>query len=453
MTQIKLHNSMTRRGEVFTPIDPQNVRMYLCGPTVYDRAHIGNARNVIMFDVLYRLLRQVYGADHVTYVRNFTDVDDKINARAAESGRTIAEITAETTQWYLDDMGALGNLDPNHMPRATDYIAQMIAMIENLIAKGHAYAADGHVLFSVSSYADYGRLSGRSVDDMIAGARVDVAPYKRDPMDFVLWKPSDATLPGWDSPWGRGRPGWHIECSAMSYELLGATFDIHGGGNDLMFPHHENEIAQSCCANPEGGFANVWLHNEMLQVEGKKMSKSLGNFFTVRDLLDQGYAGEVIRFVFLSTHYGKPMDWTDAKAKEAEKTLRKWRALTDGVAAGDIPTEVIDTVAEDLNTAGVITILHRLANAGDAATLKAAAGLLGLLHDDMGAWAVAGDLSAYAAMLSHARQTAMDTKDFSQVDHLKSRFQDAGLEVRMSKTGVELIPSTGFDMAKLDGLL
>ena len=453
MTQIKLHNSMTRRGEVFTPIDPQNVRMYLCGPTVYDRAHIGNARNVIMFDVLYRLLRQVYGAEHVTYVRNFTDVDDKINARAAESGRTIAEITAETTQWYLDDMGALGNLDPNHMPRATDYIAQMIAMIENLIAKGHAYAAEGHVLFSVSSYADYGRLSGRSVDDMIVGARVDVAPYKRDPMDFVLWKPSDATLPGWDSPWGRGRPGWHIECSAMSYELLGATFDIHGGGNDLMFPHHENEIAQSCCANPEGGFANVWLHNEMLQVEGKKMSKSLGNFFTVRDLLDQGYAGEVIRFVFLSTHYGKPMDWTDAKAKEAEKTLRKWRALTDGVAAGDIPTEVIDTVAEDLNTAGVITILHRLANAGDAATLKAAAGLLGLLQDDMGAWAVAGDLSAYEAMLSHARQTAMDTKDFSQVDHLKSRFQDAGLEVRMSKTGVELIPSTGFDMAKLDGLL
>jgi cysteinyl-tRNA synthetase len=453
MTQIKLHNSMTRRGEVFTPIDPQNVRMYLCGPTVYDRAHIGNARNVIMFDVLYRLLRQVYGAEHVTYVRNFTDVDDKINARAAESGRTIAEITAETTQWYLDDMGALGNLDPNHMPRATDYIAQMIEMIENLIAKGHAYAAEGHVLFSVSSYADYGRLSGRSVDDMIAGARVDVAPYKRDPMDFVLWKPSDATLPGWDSPWGRGRPGWHIECSAMSYELLGATFDIHGGGNDLMFPHHENEIAQSCCANREGGFANVWLHNEMLQVEGKKMSKSLGNFFTVRDLLDQGYAGEVIRFVFLSTHYGKPMDWTDAKAKEAEKTLRKWRALTDGVAAGDIPTEVIDTVAEDLNTAGVITILHRLANAGDAATLKAAAGLLGLLQDDMGAWAVAGDLSAYEAMLSHARQTAMDTKDFSQVDHLKSRFQDAGLEVRMSKTGVELIPSTGFDMAKLDGLL
>lgn len=453
MTQIKLRNSMTRKTEVFSPIDPQNVRMYLCGPTVYDRAHIGNARNVIMFDVLFRLLRHVYGADHVTYVRNFTDVDDKINARAAESGRSIGDITAETTQWYLDDMAALGNLDPNHMPRATDYIAQMIDMISGLIDKGHAYAAEGHVLFSVSSYADYGRLSGRSVDDMIAGARVEIAPYKRDPMDFVLWKPSDADLPGWDSPWGRGRPGWHIECSAMSYDLLGPSFDIHGGGNDLMFPHHENEVAQSCCAHPDGEFARVWLHNEMLQVEGKKMSKSLGNFFTVRDLLDQGYAGEVIRFVFLSTHYGKPMDWTDAKAREAEKTLRKWRGLTDGATAGDVPADVIDTLADDLNTAGVITILHRLANAGDAATLKAAASVLGLLSDDMGDWAAAVDLSAYADLLFAARQSAMETKDFAEVDRLKSLFQDAGLEVRMSKTGVELIPVGGFDMAKLDGVL
>ena len=453
MTQIKLRNSMTRTTEVFSPIDPQNVRMYLCGPTVYDRAHIGNARNVIMFDVLFRLLRHVYGADHVTYVRNFTDVDDKINARAAESGRSIGDITAETTQWYLDDMAALGNLDPNHMPRATDYIAQMIDMISGLIDKGHAYAAEGHVLFSVSSYADYGRLSGRSVDDMIAGARVEIAPYKRDPMDFVLWKPSDADLPGWDSPWGRGRPGWHIECSAMSYDLLGPSFDIHGGGNDLMFPHHENEVAQSCCAHPDGEFARVWLHNEMLQVEGKKMSKSLGNFFTVRDLLDQGYAGEVIRFVFLSTHYGKPMDWTDAKAREAEKTLRKWRGLTDGATAGDVPAEVIDTLADDLNTAGVITILHRLANAGDAATLKAAASVLGLLSDDMGDWAAAVDLSAYADLLFAARQSAMETKDFAEVDRLKTAFQTAGIEVRMSKTGVELIPAAGFDMAKLDGVL
>ncbi|NCX21162.1 MAG: cysteine--tRNA ligase [Rhodobacteraceae bacterium] len=430
MTTIKLHNSMSRQKEVFAPIDPNNVRMYLCGPTVYDRAHIGNARNVIMFDVLYRLFRQVYGTDQVTYVRNFTDVDDKINARAAASGRPISDITAETIQWYLEDMGALGNLLPNHMPRATEFIEQMVAMIEQLIADNHAYAAEGHVLFSVSSYQDYGKLSGRSLDDMIAGARVEVAPYKRDPMDFVLWKPSADDLPGWDSPWGRGRPGWHIECSAMSYELLGASFDIHGGGNDLMFPHHENEIAQSCCAYPDAGFANIWLHNEMLQVEGKKMSKSLGNFFTVRDLLDQGYAGEVIRFVFLSTHYGKPMDWTDAKAKEAEKTLRKWRGLVAEHPAGALPQSILDTLGDDLNTAGVIAELHKLANAGDVA-----------------------DLSAHEAHLFAARQAAMETKDFSEVDRLKSAYQAAGLEVRMSKTGVELVPSAGFDIVALDGIM
>ena len=453
MTTIKLHNSMSRQKEVFAPIDPNNVRMYLCGPTVYDRAHIGNARNVIMFDVLFRLLRQVYGTDQVTYVRNFTDVDDKINARAASSGRDISDITAETTQWYLDDMGALGNLFPTHMPRATEYITHMVAMIEQLIADNHAYAAEGHVLFSVSSYADYGRLSGRSLDDMIAGARVEVAPYKRDPMDFVLWKPSADDVPGWDSPWGRGRPGWHIECSAMSYELLGPSFDIHGGGNDLMFPHHENEIAQSCCAYPDAGFANIWLHNEMLQVEGKKMSKSLGNFFTVRDLLDQGYAGEVIRFVFLSTHYGKPMDWTDAKAREAEKTLRKWRAVVADHAAGALPQTILDTLGDDLNTAGAIAELHKLANAGDAMALRAGAELLGLLTPEMGAWAEALDLSAYEAHLFTARQSAMETKDFSEVDRLKSAFQAAGLEVRMSKTGVDLVPSAGFDIAALDGII
>ncbi|MFK7745409.1 MAG: cysteine--tRNA ligase, partial [Roseobacter sp.] len=304
MTTLKLYNTRTRRKEDFVPIDADNVQMYVCGPTVYDRAHLGNARPVIVFDVLYRLLRHVYGEDHVTYVRNFTDVDDKINARATESGRTIGEITAETTQWFLDDMAAVGALEPDAMPRATQYITQMVAMIEDLIAKGHAYAKEGHVLFRVRSYEDYGKLSGRSVDDMIAGARVEVAPFKEDPMDFVLWKPSDDATPGWDSPWGRGRPGWHIECSAMAHDLLGEAFDIHGGGNDLMFPHHENEIAQSRCAGHD--FANVWMHNEMLQVEGKKMSKSLGNFFTVRDLLDQGVPGEVIRFVMLSTHYRKP---------------------------------------------------------------------------------------------------------------------------------------------------
>ncbi|MFZ9073325.1 MAG: cysteine--tRNA ligase, partial [Paracoccaceae bacterium] len=281
MTNIYLHNSMTRKKERFVPIDPKDVRMYLCGPTVYDRAHLGNARNVIMFDVLFRLLRHIYGEKAVNYVRNFTDVDDKINDRARQSGRSIAEITQETSQWYLEDMGALGNLEPTHMPRATQYITQMVSMIENLIERGHAYDAEGHVLFSVKSYEKYGALSGRSVEDMIAGARVEVAPYKRDPMDFVLWKPSEDETPGWESPWGRGRPGWHIECSAMAKDLLGESFDIHGGGNDLLFPHHENEIAQSHCAHPEAHFARYWLHNEMLQVEGKKMSKSLGNFFTV----------------------------------------------------------------------------------------------------------------------------------------------------------------------------
>ena len=301
MTEIRLTNSLTRRKEVFQPIDPSNVRMYVCGPTVYDRAHLGNARPAVVFDVLFRLLRHVYGEDHVTYVRNITDIDDKIIVRANETGRPIDQITDETTRWYIDDMAALGTLQPTHMPRATGHVAQMVAFIEELIRKGHAYQAEGHVLFSVASDPDYGSLSGRSVDDMIAGARVEVAPYKRDPMDFVLWKPSTSDQPGWDSPWGRGRPGWHIECSAMARDLLGDRFDIHGGGADLMFPHHENEIAQSHSAGDP--FANVWLHNEMLQVEGRKMSKSLGNFFTVRDLLDQGWPGEVIRLVFLGTHY------------------------------------------------------------------------------------------------------------------------------------------------------
>ncbi|MGE4327997.1 MAG: cysteine--tRNA ligase [Pseudodonghicola sp.] len=464
MTTIKLHNTKTRRKEVFTPIDPNNVRMYVCGPTVYDRAHLGNARPVVVFDVLYRLLRHVYGADHVTYVRNFTDVDDKIIKRAEESGRPIDLITAETTQWFLDDMGALGALEPNAMPRATQYIPQMIAMIEALIAGGHAYAAEGHVLFSVDSYKTYGALSGRSVEDMIAGARVEVAPYKRDPMDFVLWKPAKADEPGWDSPWGRGRPGWHIECSAMSYELLGDSFDIHGGGNDLMFPHHENEIAQSCCAHPEGHFANYWLHNEMLQVEGKKMSKSLGNFFTVHDLLAKGVPGEVIRFVFLSTHYRKPMDWTEKKAEEAAATLRNWRGLLEGAEPTGPDAELVEMITDDLNTAGAIARLHAMAKEIAAnpqkdcffekGTMLASARLMGLLTAELGAWAETGsvDLSAHEARLGAARQAAMESKDFSEVDRLKAAYLAAGLEVRMSKAGVELVPGPGFDAAKLEGV-
>ena len=288
---------------------------------------------------------------------------------------------------------------------------------------------------------------------MIAGARVEVAPYKRNPMDFVLWKPSDAETPGWDSPWGRGRPGWHIECSAMAYELLGETFDIHGGGNDLMFPHHENEIAQSCCANPGAGFAKVWLHNEMLLVEGKKMSKSLGNFFTVRDLLDKGVPGEVIRFVFLSTHYGKPMDWTERKAEDAAKTLRKWRALTAGVEpTATAAPEVIAALCDDVNTAGAIATLHKLAGAGDAAGLLASARLMGLLTEGLGGWDNV-DLSVYEAALTEARATAMATKDFAEVDRLKTALLAAGVEVRMSKEGVSLSAGTGFDPAVLEGLV
>ncbi len=453
---IRLKNTKTRLVEEFVPLDPKNVRMYVCGPTVYDRAHLGNARPVVVFDVLFRLLRHVYGPDHVTYVRNFTDVDDKINARAAESGRSIGEITAETTQWYLDDMGALGALEPTHMPRATEFIPPMVAMIAELIEKGHAYEAEGHVLFAVESYKDYGKLSGRSIDDMIAGARVEVAPYKRNPMDFVMWKPSSDDLPGWDSPWGRGRPGWHIECSAMAYELLGETFDIHGGGIDLQFPHHENEIAQSACAHPEGGFARYWLHNEMLQVEGKKMSKSLGNFFTVRDLLDQGVLGEVIRFVFLQTHYSKPMDWTAEKAKQAKDTLDHFLSLTVSVVPSEPDDELIDAVKQDLNTPKAISVLHRLAKNKDAAALRASLLFLGFDLTSMeSGWSAPEryeELVNLQKRFLEVREAAKASNDFSKVDELKSALIDCGVDVRMSKEGVELVPNAEFDLNKLGAL-
>ncbi|WP_425050162.1 cysteine--tRNA ligase [Psychromarinibacter sp. S121] len=489
MTEIWLHNTRTRKKELFEPLTPDNVRMYVCGPTVYDRAHLGNARPVVVFDVLYRLLRHVYGADHVRYVRNFTDVDDKINATALarkEAGAEgsledlIHERTEETIGWYLSDMAALGALEPTDMPRATGYIAQMIAMIEGLIAGGHAYAAEGHVLFRVRSYKAYGGLSGRSVDDMIAGARVEVAPYKEDPMDFVLWKPSSDDLPGWDSPWGRGRPGWHIECSAMSYELLGDSFDIHGGGNDLMFPHHENEIAQSCCAHPQGGFARFWLHNEMLQVEGKKMSKSLGNFFTVHDLLEQGVPGEVIRFVFLGTHYRRPMDWTEKKRGEAQRELELWaniisvdpEVLDAGVDRKLVDGEIVAAIADDLNTSLALTKLRALArfidNGSEFLQLSrneqftkrkvfvASADLLGFDVIQMARAAKqrrsTPDLEHFSLLLAHARIEAKETKDFSEVDRLKTAFVDAGLEVRMSKDSIELVPTPDFDAAKLEAL-
>ncbi|GIT92132.1 cysteine--tRNA ligase [Jannaschia pagri] len=455
---MRLRNSMTRQVEGFVPLDPSNVRLYLCGPTVYDRAHLGNARNVILFDVLFRLLRHDHGLDHVTYVRNFTDVDDKINARAAETGRDISDITEETIGWYHADMDALGNLRPTHEPRATEYIAEMIAMIEGLIASGHAYAAEGHVLFSVAADPQYGSLSGRSVDDMIAGARVEVAPYKRDPMDFVLWKPSGPELPGWDSPWGRGRPGWHIECSAMSKALLGTSFDIHGGGNDLMFPHHENERAQSCCADPDAGHAQIWLHNEMLLVEGRKMSKSLGNFFTVRDLLDQGVPGEVIRFVFLSTHYSKPMDWTEDKAREAKKTLIKWYRQASMSTAQDTNAhpEVLRCLRDDLNTHGALAECFQLYAAGDFGALRGSMNLLGLGFDKVPAWASEPSFEeaelALVTDLLNARDRAKGQKNYAKADQIRDGLAAAGVIVQDTKDGPQLSKSEGFDIEQLNDL-
>ncbi len=465
MTEIRLYNTKTRALQALEPtVQPGRVGMYVCGPTVYDRAHLGNARPVLVFDVLFRLLRHVYGAANVTYVRNFTDVDDKIIARAAETGREIATITEETTRWYLDDMAALGALEPTETPRATAYIPEMVAMIGRLIDRGHAYEAEGHVLFDVRSYAEYGRLSGRSVDDMIAGARVEVAPYKRDPMDFVLWKPSSPEQPGWDSPWGRGRPGWHIECSAMSLSLLGASFDIHGGGNDLMFPHHENEIAQSRCAHPEGAFARIWMHNEMLQVEGKKMSKSLGNFFTVKDLLDKGYPGEVIRFVMLSTHYRKPMDWTERKAEEARNTLRGWFRATDGVkAAARAPESVTRMLARDLNTPGAIAELHSLLRMGELSELKAAMALLGFpaseaiqWYRDRGLMTSVDDAPEHAMLIDpllRRWQVLRHEKKYAEADAFKAHLEEAGLKVSVAAGGIPNAEVTiDFDPAKLEAL-
>lgn len=457
MTEIKLYNTKTRKKEVFAPINPDSVRMYVCGPTVYDRAHIGNARPVVVFDTLFRLLRHVYGHYGVRYVRNFTDVDDKINAKAAETGRPIRDITDETIKWYHDDMDALGALRPTDEPRATEYISQMIAMIEGLIEKGNAYESEGHVLFDVNSYDGYGALSGRKLEDMRAGERVEVADYKRDPMDFVLWKPSTDDLPSWDSPWGWGRPGWHIECSAMSLELLGATFDIHGGGLDLQFPHHENEVAQSCCANPDDGFAKFWMHNEMIQVEGKKMSKSLGNFFTVKDLLDKGIPGEVIRFVILSTHYRSPTDFTEKKVAEATATLRKWRALTDGVeGTANVSAAVIEALADDLNVSKVITELHKLANSNEAVGLKSSAALIGLLTEELSGWDVSESVDPTIAekveALLEARVTARKEKDFARSDVLRDGLASAGVIVKDTPQGVEWELAADFDAAKLEGL-
>jgi cysteinyl-tRNA synthetase len=472
---LKLYNTLTRKKEVFEPLDPSNVRMYVCGPTVYDFAHMGNARPVIVFDVLFRLLRHIYGPEHVTYVRNITDVDDKINARAAEEypdlplNEAIKRVTEKTEAQFHKDMAALGALPPTVQPRATEHIAQMKAMIERLVEKGCAYIAEDHVLFDVASMPDYGKLSGRSLDEMIAGARVEVAPFKKDPMDFVLWKPSKPGEPSWPSPVGiaaRGRPGWHIECSAMAEAHLGDVFDIHGGGIDLVFPHHENEIAQSRCAHGTKIMAQVWMHNGFLQVEGEKMAKSLGNFVTVHELL-KDWPGEVIRLNMLRTHYRQPIDWTIKGLEESERTLRKWSAqhglrasasyglsLDDGNGYGDpigspdgsgfgrgdaTYQDVVEALADDLNTPLAITIIHSIE---DGYNLLRACTLLGV------------DLQSYTERLEQksasleqefnvelliaARNAARAAKNFKEADRIRDELEAMGITLKDAKD-----PKTG----------
>ena len=469
MTTIRLMNTRTRALEDFVPLDPADVRMYVCGPTVYDRAHLGNARPVVVFDVLFRLLRHVYGAGHVTYVRNFTDVDDKINAAAlarqkAGDARPLETLirarTEETIAWYHADMDALGALRPTAEPRATEWIGAMIAMIGTLIAKGHAYVAEDHVLFAVESYAAYGALSGRSVEDMIAGARVEVAPFKRNPMDFVLWKPSDAETPGWESPWGRGRPGWHIECSAMSRELLGESFDIHGGGIDLQFPHHENEIAQSACAHPEATFARYWLHNEMLQVEGKKMSKSLGNFFTVRDLLDQGIPGAVIRFVLLGTHYRKPMDWTGEKCVRFQTELHKWSSAVQEYRDADDPPSsgLILALSGDINTPAAITVLREHYSGYAFRQLAADLKFMGIWSGETPSeisrlYATNTGNPAWVNTFITEQLSRLDTarisRDYATADAIRAGLVAAGVVIKSGPGGTHYELGPDFDPARL----
>jgi cysteinyl-tRNA synthetase len=460
---LMLYNTLTRKKEPFQPIDAGNVRMYVCGPTVYDFAHIGNARPVIVFDVLFRLLRHLYGAEHVTYVRNITDVDDKINARAAEEypdlplNEAIRRVTEKTEKQFHEDVAALGCLPPTVEPRATEHIAAMREMIDDLVANGCAYVAEDHALFDVAAMPDYGKLSGRSLDEMIAGARVEVAPYKRDPMDFVLWKPSKPGEPSWPSPAGiaaPGRPGWHIECSAMSWKHLGKTFDIHGGGIDLVFPHHENEIAQSRCAFHTPVMANYWLHNGFLQVEGEKMAKSAGNFVTIHELLRgwNGYAwpGEALRFNMLRTHYRQPLDWTLVGLDEAHRTLWEWYGDLKGkdAVAGDVPGHVLDALSDDLNTPKAIAAMHELHGARKWGELRAALYLLGFPGDrakmervrytgatcEPGASAGKADVDALIA----ARLAARKAKDFKEADRIRDELAAMGIELKDAKD-----PKTG----------
>ena len=444
---LQIHNTMTRGKETFEPIDPSTVRMYVCGPTVYDYIHIGNARPIVVFDVLFRLLRHLYGADQVTYARNITDVEDKINNRAREEGVAIEELTKRTTDAFHRDIAALNALPPSVEPRATQHIGQMIELIETLIDKGHAYEVEGHVLFAVTSDPNYGSLSGRNRDEMIAGARVEVAPYKKDPADFVLWKPSTPDIPGWDSPWGRGRPGWHIECSAMSSEHLGEVFDIHGGGVDLVFPHHENEVAQSTCGTGQS-FAKYWMHNGYVVVGGEKMSKSLGNFITLHELIEE-FPGEAIRLALLSGHYRAPLDITREKISECRVQLDRiygaLRATADtSVLDAPVPETIVAALADDLNTPLAVSELHGLVarlnkaqsdeeRAVERSKLLAGGQLLGLLENDAVTWFQGpdgpdgGPAAEEIEALIEQRKTARKEKDFATADRIRDELAERGI--------------------------
>jgi cysteinyl-tRNA synthetase len=456
--ELRLYDTLTREKRVFTPIDADNVRMYVCGPTVYDFAHIGNARPVIVFDVLYRLLRYVYGVDKVTYVRNITDVDDKINDRALRDfpglplNQAIRRVTETTFNQFETDVHALGCLPPTHQPRATDFVlprpdgkTDMVTLIKELIARGHAYEAAGEVLFDTQSMADYGALSGRKLEDQQAGARVAVDAHKKHPTDFVLWKQSSAEEPGWESPWGRGRPGWHIECSAMAEAYLGTIFDIHGGGLDLIFPHHENEIAQSRCAHGTRAMANYWMHNGFLQVEGEKMSKSLGNFLTIRELLND-WPGEVLRLNMLKTHYRSPIDWTVKGLEESAKTLDDWYWVAADATGGDVSDKVMEPLFDDLNTSLAVAALHGLRNSaaagndGDRSQFAASLRALGFLSETAAAWngrkqQASGIDAAKVDGLIADRTAARARKDFKESDRIRDELAAMGVVIKDSKEG------------------
>ena len=448
---LKLYNTLTRRLEPFTPLNPAKVGLYVCGPTVYDRAHLGNARPYTIFDVLVRLLRTTYD---VTYVRNITDIDDKIINASLQSGESIEMITRKTTKFFHEDMAALGNLSPTIEPKATEHVSEMIEMIEQLLQKGIAYAQDGHVLFHVPNFASYGALSGCKCEEMIAGARVEVAPYKKDPTDFVLWKPSTPEQPGWESPWGRGRPGWHIECSAMSFKHLGVNFDIHGGGQDLIFPHHENEIAQTQAVHGIDTFARYWVHNGILLVNGEKMSKSLGNFITIQELLNQA-RGEVIRFALLSTHYRQPLDWTNDTLLQAKSSLNRLYTALEGLEEENLSEAVIDpgilnALQDDLNTPLAIARLHELAHEANKkekgklkqaiqAKLKVSADFLGLLQYSSESWFKVdcsnGLSSAVIEELIIQRRAAREAKDFKMADQIRFKLENEGVLLLDSSEG------------------